>query len=148
MGQPKKKDNKKESAKALYMTGQFSQKQIAEIVKTTPQTLTRWVTSEKWDVLLESMTTTKEKRIAKYQQYLSDLNDTIEKREEGARYPSSAEIDQINKLEATIKKLQDKSDLGEMVHFTIDVLNYVRSFDPDKAKELNDIFDAYIKSKV
>lgn len=148
MGRTPKKDDKKESAKALYMTGQFTQKQIAGIVKVAPQTLVRWVAAEKWDVILESRTTTKDARIAEYQQYLTELKAGISEREEGKRFPSTAEIDQMAKLESIIKKLNDEANLGELVNFTIDLLNFVRLTDLSKAQELEAICDAYIKSKV
>lgn len=143
-----KKDKAKDSARSLYMTGHYTQKEIADIIGVSSRTVLRWVATEKWDIILESMTTSKEKRIAKYQRYLSDIEAAIENRPEGQRMPTSAEIDQMTKLENIIKKLQDKASIGEIVHFSKNVCLFVKSYDLEKAKELSGIFDAYIKSLI
>ncbi|WP_165026803.1 terminase gpP N-terminus-related DNA-binding protein [Dysgonomonas sp. ZJ279] len=149
MARTPKKNDKKANAKALFMTGNFQQKEIAEVVGVTPKTITEWVRNEKWDLILESQTSTKEKRIARYQKYLNDSYEIIENRPISENIPTNGEIDRINKLESTIKKLQDKASIGEIVTMSREVLNFTRTaFDIDKAKELSAVFDAYIKSKL
>lgn len=148
MAKTQKKDTSKESAKELFMTGQFTQDQIAEIVGKSRRTIIRWVDEGKWDIILESITTSKAKRIAKYQKYLSDLEKDIEEREEMKGVPTNAEIDKMTKLENIIKKLQESASLGEVVMITKNITLFVQGYDVEKSKELVGIFDAYVKTLV
>lgn len=148
MAKSPKQDKAKESARSLYMTGQFQQKEIAEIVGVSARTLVRWVAVEKWDVIFESLKSSKEKRIAKYQKYLNEIEIKIENRDEGDRLPTNPEIDQMAKIENIIKKLQDKASVGEIVQFSRNVCLFVQAYDVEKSKEISGIFDAYIKSLV
>lgn len=148
MTKKNKQDRARDSARSLYMTGQFTQKQIAEIVNVSPRTILRWVHEDKWDVILDTIQGSREKRITKYQKYLADIETTIESRPIGQRMPTSAEIDQMSKLENIIKKLTDTASLGEIVQYSKNVCLFVQQYDVEKAKELSGIFDNYIKSLV
>lgn len=149
MAKSPKENDKQSKARGLYVTGLFTQAQIAEYVGVVPRTIQRWVEAENWDIILESTKSSKEKRIAKYKGYLKAIEEKIEKRENpDERYPTTAEIDQMTKLESIIKKLQDNASIGEIVMYSKNVCTFVQAYDVDKAKEVSGIFDAYIKSLI
>jgi uncharacterized protein YjcR len=148
MGKTPKKDTKKKNAKALFITGQYQQKEIAEMVNVTVQTVSRWVNSEKWDVELASLTITKEKQLARYYAQINEINENIAGREKGQRYANSKEADTLNKLSSAAQKLETETGVHEIVDVSIGLLEWVRTFDIEKSKELNDLFDAYIKTKM
>lgn len=149
MAKSPKENDKQKKARDLYMTGHFTQLQVAEIAGVVPRTIQRWVEAEGWDIILESTKSSKEKRIVKYKGYLKAIEEKIEKRENpDERYPTTAEIDQMTKLESIIKKLQDNASIGEIVMYSKNVCTFVQGYDVEKAKEVSGIFDAYIKSLI
>lgn len=149
MAKIQKKDDKRDKARSLYMTGQFTQSQIADIVGVSSRTIIRWVEAESWDVILESSKSTKEKRIAKYQGYLQSIEQRIETREDpNERHPTTAEIDQMAKLESIIKKLRDDASIGEVVMYSKNLCAFVQAYDLEKAKEISVVCDGYIKSLI
>lgn len=146
MAKIQEKDDKRNRAYDFYMTGQFTQSQIAEIVGRSLRTIQRWIEDGKWDKILESTKSTKEKRIAKYQGYLQSIEKRIETRDEIDRFPTTGEIDQMAKLENIIKKLQDKASIGEIVMFSKNICRHVQAYDVEKSKQVSNIFDDYIKT--
>lgn len=148
MGRTPKQDTKKKNAKALFITGQYQQKEIAELVGVTVQTISRWVNSEKWDVELASLTITKEKQLARYYAQINEINEAISERDKGQRYANSKEADTLNKLSAAAQKLESETGVRDIVDVSIGLLEWVRGFDVKKAKELSDLFDGYIKTKL
>ncbi|NDV45498.1 DDE transposase family protein [Paludibacter sp. 221] len=148
MGKTSKQDTKKKNAKALFLTGQYQQKEIAELVGVNPKTITRWVNAEKWDLELASLTITKEKQLARYYAQINEINDIIAKRDPGQRFANSKEADVLNKLSAAAQKLESETGIRDIVDVSIGLLEWVRGFDVDKAKELSDLFDGYIKTKL
>ena len=148
MGKTPKQDTKKKNAKALFITGQYQQKEIAELVGVTVQTVSRWVNSEKWDIELASLTITKEKQLARYYAQINEINEGIARREIGQRYANSKEADTLLKLSTAAQKLESETGVRDIVDVSIGLLEWVRSFDVNKAKELSDLFDGYIKTKL
>lgn len=148
MGRTPKQDTKKKNAKALFITGQYQQKEIAELVGVTVQTISRWVNFDKWDVELASLTITKEKQLARYYAQINEINEAIAGRDKGQRYANSKEADILNKLSAAAQKLESETGVRDIVDVSIGLLEWVRGFDVNKAKELSDLFDGYIKTKL
>jgi len=148
MGRTPKQDTKKKNAKALFITGQYQQKEIAELVGVTVQTISRWVNSEKWDVELASLTITKEKQLARYYMQINEINEAIAGKDKGQRYANAKEADTLLKLSTAAQKLETDTGVRDIIDVSIGLLEWVRKFDTDKAKELSDLFDGYIKSRM
>ena len=148
MGRTPKQDTKKKNAKALFITGQYQQKEIAELVGVNPKTITRWVNAEKWDVELASLTITKEKQLARYYAQINEINEEISQRDKGQRYANSKEADTLLKLSTAAQKLETETGVRDIVDVSIGLLEWIRGFDVEKAKELSELFDGYIKTKL
>lgn len=148
MAKTSKQDNAKSVAKALFMTGKYQQKEVAAMVGKTEQTISRWAKAERWDVELASLTTTKQQQLARFYSQINEINMAVAAREEGKRYPNSKEADILNKLSAAAAKLESETGIRDIVDVSIGLLNWVRSFDVAKAKELSELFDGYIKTKI
>lgn len=148
MAKTPKQDTKKKNAKALFITGQYQQKEIAELIGVTVQTISRWVNTEKWDLELASLTITKDKQLARYYAQINEINEEIAGRDKGQRYANSKEADTLLKLSAAAEKLESETGVREIVDVSIGLLEWVRQNDPDKAKELSNLFDGYIKTKL
>lgn len=148
MAKTPKENTKKITAKALFITGQYQQKEIAEMVGVTVQTVSRWANSEKWDIELASITITKGQQLARIYSQINEINGAITQREPGKRYANAGEADTLVKLSTAAKKLETETGVSDIVDVSIGLLEWVRSFDTEKAKEISDIFDGYIKSKM
>lgn len=141
-------EQKKELAKILYTKENLTQAEIADRVGTSRVTIGKWIKSENWEKLKVSITITKEEQIKNLYRQLTELNEVIGNREQGERYPSTAEADTISKLANAIKKMETEVGLGDIVSVLSDFLKWMRTLDLNKTKELAPIFDAFVKSKL
>lgn len=107
---------KREWAQLLYTKEHISQKEIAERVGVSQQTMSRWVTKFKWDELKASITITREEQLKNLYRQLSEMNKAISERE-GNKYPTAAEADTITKLASAIDKLESETGLNEILYF-------------------------------
>lgn len=141
---------KKDWAKLLFMKENLTQKEIAEKVGISQQTMTRWVKVEKWEQLKVSITTTREEQLRSLIRQLSELNTTIASREpsEGKRYATSAEADIIVKLGKSISDLETETGLSEIQSSFTAFLNWLRKFDLEEAQRIVVLFDDFIKTKL
>jgi transposase len=142
------KEAKKLLAKDLFLTGKRQQKEIAKMVGVSENTIGRWVKDGKWELLRSSLTTTKESILANYYAQLASINNIIAERKEGERAATSKEADQIIKLSAAIKNLETETGIAEITSVCTGVCEFVRQFDVDKAKEISELFNAYIEYKM
>ena len=137
---------KKELAKMLYLETAYTQQEIADRVGVDRRTIVRWV--KEWQPLKISYTQTREARIRSTMMQLNELDELIEGREEGKRYPSAKEADIRRKLTADLKDLEQDASIREVIDVSRSILNYVRELNIEHAKMLSDYFDAYIKEKM
>lgn len=131
----------------LFTKEHLTQKEIAEQVGVTPQTVNRWVKNEKWEQLRVSISITKEEQLKALYRQLEELNTEISNRPE-RRYPTTAESDIISKISAAIDKMETEVGLSDVISVFSSLLNWLRGFDLEKAQELVPLFDDFIKSKM
>jgi len=139
---------KKDWAKLLYLKTQMNQKEIAAKVQTTEKTLGKWVKTGKWDVLKSSFTITKEQELRRIYQQISSLNDAIEGREEGKRFPDGKEADTLSKMASAARSLETDTSISQIIDTSMEIVRWIQETDFEKAKELSDYFDAFIKHKL
>ncbi len=142
------REAKRNLARELYLTNKYQQKEIAQMVGVSENSVGRWVKDGKWELLRANLTTTKESVLANWYAQLAALNKIIADRPENERFPTSSESDRIIKISAAIKKLETETGIAEITSVCIGLCEFVREFDVDKAKELSDYFNAYIESKM
>ena len=141
----KEKFDKKGVAKSLYMDGNYTQEEIANMVGSTRQTVSRWCRDGGWEQLKASLTITPAHIIAQFQHQITEINRNINSREEGKRFASPAEADALAKLAGAIKKLENEVGITDCVGVGMRFLTWMRQFDRAKAIEYNNLFDAFIK---
>lgn len=137
---------KKELAQVLYLSTNFTQSEIADKVGVSRRTMVRW--SEEWKDLRLNYMQTREARIISTLEQLRELDEHIESRDQGARYATPKEADTRRKLTADLKVLEQEASVREIVDVSQGFLDFVRQMDLGKAKELSDLFDAYIKQRI
>ena len=139
-------NQKKELAKSLYLDTSMTQQEIADKVGVDRRTIVRWV--KEWQPLKINYIQTREARIRSTLMQLEQLDQTIEGRDEGSRYPSSKEADVRRKLTADLEALEQDASVREVINVSRGILDYVRQINLDHAKLLSDYLDSFIKEKI
>lgn len=139
-------NQKKELAKSLYLDTSMTQQEIADKVGVDRRTIARWV--KEWQPLKINYIQTREARIRSTLMQLEQLDQTIEGRDEGSRYPSSKEADVRRKLTADLEALEQDASVREVINVSRGILDYVRQINLDHAKLLSDYLDSFIKEKI
>lgn len=145
-----KTNKKKELAKLLFVRESLSQKEIAERVDTSEQTICRWVNENdgEWRKLRQSIIITKEEQLRRVYDQLDELTQVIAKREQGTRYANTKEADTLVKLTAAANNLESDASIADIIEVSKRFLNFLRPISLDKAKEISALLDAFIKEQL
>lgn len=137
--------SKKESAKALYLSAQYTQNEISDLVGISRVSLGKWIKKGNWEDLRSATTLTPEKMISHLNKQLEEINQNILSREQGKRFANTKEADAILKISKTIKNLQRDLGLREVLAFTMKFLTWLREVgEYEKGKEFVPLFNAFI----
>lgn len=140
-----KKAQEREYARVLFISGNHSQKEIAERVGVTEKTLGKWIEEGSWHKLRKSMLTTKQTNLGLLYDQLDWLNLDISVRD--LKVATTKEADVLIKLTAAIKNLETETSLGEIIEVARGFIEFVRTQDLDLAKKITIFFDLYIQMK-
>jgi transcriptional regulator with XRE-family HTH domain len=132
-------------AATLFLKDGLTQKEIAAKVDVAESTVSRWAAAGNWDKLKISFLTTKEQELSRLYMQLRELNDAVMKRPEGERFVSNKEADTLTKLTAAIRSLETENNLSDKISVSRQFLDWMRRFDLERAQELSDMFDAFIR---
>jgi transcriptional regulator with XRE-family HTH domain len=142
------KQQKKELAKTLFLTGKYNQKEISEKTGVSRQSLSKWVNDGKWEELLAGVTMSRENILQGLQRQIVEINKAILDRAGGNRFANSSEVDKIVKLSAAIRNLEIDLGISEIVNVSIGLTEFIKKFDVEKAKEVSEYLDAYVEEKM
>ena len=151
MGESKTKERMKQLrdyAKLLFTKEKMMQKEIASRLSISEVTVSRWAKADNWDALKVNLSVTREERMMSTINHLTELDNAIAKRDEGARYPTSGQADIRRKLVADLESLEIECGVREIVNVSMKLLEWLRKVDLVKAQELSDYFDAFIKEQL
>lgn len=146
MGKDLTAQQRKEWAKLLFLKENVTQQEIAERVGVSRVTINKWV--KEWEGLKLNILQTREERIGATLQQLDELDKSIQNKDEGKRFPTTAEADIRRKLTADLESLEQEASLRDIYNVSRKFLDWLRNHDLTKAKELSDLFDSYIKEKM
>lgn len=141
-----RKAQEKEYAKALYLAGGLTQKEIAERVSVTEKTLAKWIKEGKWESLKKSLLTTKNNQLSFLYDQLDFLNTDISKRD--FKVAVGKEADTIIKITAAINRLETETSIGDTVEVARQFIDFVRQQDLELAKIITNLFDVFITAKM
>jgi transcriptional regulator with XRE-family HTH domain len=142
---------KKEHAKLLYLQGVTMQKELAERVGVSEQTISKWVNADdkQWDRMRQSTLITKESELRRFYEQLTELNDKIMDRPKGARYPDSKEADSQTKITASIRAMETETSLAEIMEVLKNFLVFTRQAqEPETVKLVTALADQFVKSNI
>jgi len=142
-------DQKRQWAEQLY-TGNstITQKEVAERVGVSTKTMGTWVGKYKWEELRTSLIVTKSEELRRLYAQVKELNSAIMQKPEGARYANSKEADVMVKITNAIRALETETSIAQIVEVSKDIIDWLRPQDPEQAKMLTPILDAFIKSRL
>lgn len=146
MGKDLKQNQSKEWAKLIFLKENKTQQEIAEIVGVSRITVNKW--AKEWEGLKLNLLQTREERIGSTLAQLDELDRSIAGKEEGKRFPSTSEADIRRKLTADLDALEQEASVRDIYNVSRKLLDWLRTVDLTKAKELSDYFDSYIKEKM
>jgi len=140
---------KKEWAKLLFTKESLSQKEVASRVGVSEKTISKWVNDNEgaWLRLRQSIIVTKEEQLRRIYEQLDELNSVISLRGSGFRYATPKEADTMSKLTASARNLETEASLSDIIEVSKRLLNWLRSFDLEKAKEFSSVIDSFIKDQ-
>jgi len=137
---------KREWAKLLFIAENLTQSEIADKVGVSRNSISKWSKADKWEEVKASYTITREQQLQRLYMQIAEVNKVIAEREQ--KYPTTQEADMISKLASAIDKLERESSLSDIISVSIKLLNWLRAVDLNKAKEISQIFDAFIKDSM
>lgn len=143
-------EQKKDFAKIVYLNEPgITQKELAARVGVSKVTINKWINNEKWEELCTSLLVTKETQLKRLYAQLKALNDSINAREEGKRFPDTKEGNVLAQITAAINRLETETSTAEKMATGQEFLQYVRKVSTfDMSREVAKLFNEYIKSQL
>jgi transcriptional regulator with XRE-family HTH domain len=139
---------KKEWAAMLYLKENLTQAEIAEKVGVSKVTMNKWVKGEKWEERKVGITLTREEQIKNLYRQVAEINEVISGREKGKRFSTTAEADTLSKLSGAIKKMETETGIADIISVGTRFIEFLRTIDLDKAKDITRLFDLFIKQNL
>lgn len=136
---------KKELAHMLYIKSDLSQKEIAQKVGISPQSMTTWVREGNWQAMKRSLLTSKSS-------ILSRLYDMLEKMsvkfDEPENIDNTKLADAFSKYTAAIKNLETETSVSEIIEVGKIFLDWLMTLDPKFALSVGEHLDTFIKERL
>lgn len=140
---------KKALAYTLYTENRFEQKLIAEKIGVSENTISKWKKEGAWDNDREEARNGIAKRRKRILSTLDNMLNHIEDREPPNNVPNAKEADSINKLSASIQKLETELSLAHKTEAGKLFINYVqRVHGHAKSVEALDLWNQFIMSQL
>ncbi len=152
MAEAKKKRTKQEMdalydyAKMLFIYDKLTQKEISKKTDVSEPTISKWVKEGNWEDYRKAISVTRDERYRSTINQLTELDNLINSRDENYRFPTKDESNIRRKLVADLKTLEVECGIVDVINVSIRLLEWLRKVDNEKAKEMSDIFNSYIKS--
>ena len=132
-------------AQRLYVESNYTQEEVAMIIGVTRQTIVRWSKEYHWQDLKAATSVSPAEQIRQLRQQITNINEAILARPSDERWATPAEADSLNKLAAAISKLEKDVGSEDLVSVAMAMTSWLRTSDPERAKELSNLFNAYIQ---
>ncbi len=137
---------KKEWAKTLYLKENLTQQEIADRVGVSRVSVSNWVRAGKWEEQRTGLTLTREEQVRNLYRQVAEINRAIAARDEGSRFATSQEADIIGKLSKSIRQMETEAGIADVISVLTRFIDFLRPLDLEKAKEVTNLADAFIKS--
>lgn len=134
--------DKKDLARALYITGKHTRKEIANNVGCAEKTLRDWIDKFSWNDLKEAKTVTRHQLLTEEYKQLQRINEAISENEDGC--PTKQQSDAKAVIAKNIERLSD-APLHRYVEVFEDFTNHILEKHPRLAKEYSNIMYEFLE---
>lgn len=134
---------KRDYATILAIHEKMTQKEIANRIGISENTISKWASEENWERRRKSTMLTREEQISLMLDELEMLN--LEISESPRKYATKEQAYVRDTLIQNLQKLEIEISATEVYNVATKMISFYRGIDLDKAKRLTDDFDAYIK---
>ena len=135
-------------AQQLFVRAGMTQKEVASLVGVTEKSISQWKEKYNWEALKTSFVITRDQELRRIYTQISDLNDAIESRDPGRKHPTPSEADILSKLASAAKSLEVNTSVATIIDVSVELLEWLRTIDFNKSKEIAQYFDSFIKYKI
>lgn len=142
------REQKQELCKELYLKTDNTIKAICEKVGCSTRSFNIWKKAGKWEDLKISYTITKEQELRRIYIQIREINNSIADNPEGQRYATTTQADILSKISATAKNLESETSTSEVIDVFIGFNKFLQKHDFNKAKEVAELQDAYVKFRL
>lgn len=139
-------EQKKDYAQLLFVRERLTQKEVAQRVDVSEQTMVKWVREGGWDRLRKSLLVTKQQQIGVLYDQLETLTALTANRTPAIL--TNKEADLLIKYTNSIKALETELSLGEIVETMMKFCDYVRSVAPEQAIDVVGLCDQFVKQNM
>ncbi len=143
----KAKDNIKEIAQILFLQNRLSQKEIAEKLEVSQQTVTRWAKAGNWDALRKNLLTSKSTRLSELYDELEEFNRMIRDKDD-YKVADSKQADARRKLIMDIKALEGQCSIAQITTTGMEFCEFVKTAAPDIAPQVVELFNAFVNKSI
>lgn len=133
-------------AKMLFVHDKLTQKEISAKTSVSEVTISKWVRLDNWEDYRKAISVTRDERYRSTINQLTEMDNLINGRGENYRFPSKEESNIRRRLVADLNALEVECGVVDVINVSIKLLEWLRQVDIEKAKEVSEIFNAFIKS--
>ena len=133
----------KRRTKAIYLNGNYTQKQIAELAGTTEKTLSKWIQEHGWEQERTAKTITRKQLLQESYAQLQAINQEIKAHN---NVPTKALSDAKSQCVREIEAFSDQH-LHLIIETLEDLIAFTAQFKPAQLKPLAELTEAFIKQK-
>lgn len=137
-----KSAQKKQIAKELYMLGNHTQKELAQRVGVTENTMGKWC--KEWKPIKAAATATKNEVIQRIDE---QINKVFEAAEKESRSLTSTDTDMLSKLSKIRESMNKEIGLSIIMQVFIEYNNFLMSHDSELCRQNNKYQDQFVNLK-
>ena len=141
------RQQQREVAQLLYLSGSLRQKEIALKLGVSENTVSRWAKADNWDTLKTNLLTAKKQRLSELYNELKEFNRMIAEKD-GYKVADSKEADARRKLITDIKELETKYSLAQTITIGEDFCELVKQVDYTLAERVMELYNGFINAKI
>lgn len=142
-------EQKKDYALLIYTAEPTAtQKEIAQRVGVSEQSMSKWAKEGAWDKMRRSRLATRQAELNNAYLQLEELNRNIMSRPEGERVPNSKEADVQVKLASQIRSLETQTSAADVMDVGMAFIDFVRQIAPEKSADVLTLYDGFMKQVI
>lgn len=136
-------------AKILFTREQLEQKVVAKKVGVSEKTMSKWVNDFNWKALRNRLVVGKEEILTGLYDELEQLRAAVNKRKDGERFSTNTEADTKIKLTASIRNLETKLAIADLVESGIRFIKHIQKVGTiEQVLEFSDLWNSFIQASI